>query len=449
MKGPINLSELRGYLGFLNYLRRFIPEFASVVSPFGTLLKGKQKWVWTNEHEQVFLNVREILKKPLVNVHFDENAPLILQTDASNGGIAGILVQGEQLVFAVSRSLKPEEQRYSAIERELLAVCFSVERLARFLKGRFFTIRTDHKPLLGVLRNDGFASDRLSRLAVRLLDFQFDIQYVKGEENFTDYLSRSTVEDLYSYADFKEENNGDHILVLHKGEWMTYVRSSVRRSILTEVHTHIHLGKTKMMELLKEKKLHWPSMFIDVEKFLQSCICLLKKENRKKTKKMMHFSEEDKKGLLMDVYMYDGISYLRILDVECNRIFVFRMEDKSLDEVQSIFESFWRSMSIEFKDRIKVLLTDNGKEFQFDLGFVPELKRMKTSVYHPQGNSFLERRHLEISKQCRIHGMSSDELHDDIINYNAKVLHVEDLAVRYIPKSQRKKSGNGWCFVEF
>jgi hypothetical protein len=107
-----------------------------------------------------------------------------------------------------------------------------VERLARFLKGRFITIITDHKPLLGVLRNDGFTSDRLSRLAVRLLDYQFDIQYVKGEENFTDYLSRSTDEDLYYlYVDFKEEDLGDRILILHKGEWMAYVRSCVRRSV--------------------------------------------------------------------------------------------------------------------------------------------------------------------------------------------------------------------------
>jgi hypothetical protein len=62
---------------------------------------------------------------------------------ASNGDIAGILLLGEQLIFAVSRSLKPEKQRYSAIERELLAVCYSVERLARF-----FTVRTDHTPHL-------------------------------------------------------------------------------------------------------------------------------------------------------------------------------------------------------------------------------------------------------------------------------------------------------------
>jgi hypothetical protein len=415
---------------------------------FADLLKGKAKWDWNGEHESAFLNIREVLKKPLVNMHFNEDLPLILQTDASNGGIAGILIQGEELIFAVSRSLKPEEQRYAAIERELLAVCFSIERLSRFLKGRFFTVRTDHKPLLGVLRNDGFTSDRLSRLAVRLLDYIFDVEYVKGEENFTGFLSRSTVEDLYTYVEFKENENGSQILVLHKGEWFTYIRSGVRRSILSDMHSQTHLGKTKMLEALKEKRVHWPSIVKDVEEFLQSCTCLLKKENRKKSRVMHHFSEEDKKGLLcMDIYMYNGCSYLTILDVECNRLFVLRLEDKTLDEVQSMFESFWDSMPLSFKQRIKILLTDNGKEFQFDEGFVPELKRMKTSVYHPQGNSFLERKHLEISKQCRIHGVDPDKLEESVINSKARVLNV-DLAVRYVPKSRRVKSEDVWRFVE-
>jgi hypothetical protein len=86
------------------------------------------------------LDIRVVLQQPLTNVHFDDDAPLILQTDASLGGIGGVLLQGQDLVFAVSRNLKPEEQRYSAIERELLAVCFAVERLSRFLKGPNFII---------------------------------------------------------------------------------------------------------------------------------------------------------------------------------------------------------------------------------------------------------------------------------------------------------------------
>jgi hypothetical protein len=76
---------------------------------------------------------------------------------------------------------------------------------------------------------------------------------------------------------------------------------------------------------------------------------------------------------------------------------------------KSLFEAFWNSLDDLVKLRFKILLTDNGSEFQFEQMFIPELKKMKSSVYHPQGNSFIERKHLEISKQSRIHEVFPDE----------------------------------------
>jgi hypothetical protein len=167
-------------------------------------------------------------------------------------------------------------------------------------------------------------------------------EYVKGEDNFTDYLSRSTIEDIYVYpAEFKEDPTNSDILVFHKGEWWTYVRSCVRRAALLTAHSDRHLGKTKVLEELKKMKLHGPSIVKDVEEYLQSCICLLKKENRKKKRKQRHFSEEDKKGLFcLDIYTYGEKHYLSMLDVEFDKLFLFRLEGKTLDEVQSVFEAF-------------------------------------------------------------------------------------------------------------
>ena len=91
----------------------------------------------------------------------------------------------------------------------------------------------------------------------------------------------------------------------------------MRKSALLMAHTDRHLGKTKMLEELKKMKVHWPSLVRDVEEFLQSCVCLLKKENMKKKKDQRHFSEHDKKGLLcLDIYTYGERHYLSMLDVE-------------------------------------------------------------------------------------------------------------------------------------
>ncbi len=96
------------------------------------------------------------------------------------------------------------------------------------------------------------------------------------------------------------------------------------------------------------------------------------------------------------------------------------------------------------------LFLRNGKEFQFDELVIPELKKMKSSVYHPQGNSFLECKHLEIAKLCGIYDLLPHELSDLILNAASKhpSLQVHNLAVRYVPKSQRNKKDDIWRFVE-
>jgi hypothetical protein len=77
---------------------------------------------------------------------------------------------------------------------------------------------------------------------------------------------------------------------------------------------------------------------------------------------------------------------------------------------------------------------------------MPELRKMKTSVYHPQGNSFLERKHQEISKLCRIYGLYPDELPDHVMNLSAQVCNI--LGIRYIPKKRRSKPDDVWSFIE-
>jgi hypothetical protein len=62
---------------------------------------------------------------------------------------------------------------------------------------------------------------------------------------------------------------------------------------------------------------------------------------------------------------------------------------------------------------------------------------MRTLVYHPLENSFLERKHQEISKLCRIYDLYPDELPEHVLNLPARVCNI--LGVRYIPKSRRSK----------
>ena len=129
-----------------------------------------------------------ILKLP------NPDIPFILQTDASDKGISCCLMQRMNgllhPVRFLSRKLLPREQRYAIIERECLAIVWSVQRLSRYLCGTSFTIQCDHRPL-SYLRTSQFHNSRLCRWLLILQEYFFNIEHIHGKENvFADVLSR-------------------------------------------------------------------------------------------------------------------------------------------------------------------------------------------------------------------------------------------------------------------
>lgn len=98
--------------------------------------------------------------------------------------------EGERPVAYASKKFTPCETRYSAIERELLAIVWAVEHFRPYLWGRKFLVKTDHKPLLwvGKLKE---SSARVTRLKERLTPYDFDLVHTKGIQNVVaDFLSR-------------------------------------------------------------------------------------------------------------------------------------------------------------------------------------------------------------------------------------------------------------------
>ncbi|XP_011686369.1 PREDICTED: uncharacterized protein K02A2.6-like [Wasmannia auropunctata] len=100
----------------------------------------------------------------------------------------------------MSKTLTKAQQNYSQIEKEALALVTAVERFRKFIFGRHFVLQTDHRPLLALFRTtkglDTRTANRLKRWALRLIGYDFEIEYVKTE-NFgqADALSRLIQED--------------------------------------------------------------------------------------------------------------------------------------------------------------------------------------------------------------------------------------------------------------
>ncbi len=149
---PANVSQLKSFLGLLNYYGKFVPNLSSILSPLHSLLHKQRSWTWSKEQQEAFDRVKELLTSDTVLAHYDQTKPVILACDASPYGIGAVLSHSlpdgsERPVAYASRTLGLAEKQYSQLDKEGLAIIFGVKRFHQYLAGRHFTILSDHKPL--------------------------------------------------------------------------------------------------------------------------------------------------------------------------------------------------------------------------------------------------------------------------------------------------------------
>lgn len=196
---PKDVSETRAFIGMCNFYSKFIPNFANKMIPLYKLLRKDVKFSWTKQCQEAYEAMKKEISSDNVLVHFDPKKKVILTTDASNTAIAGILSQefsdnSRRPIAFISRSLNKAECNYSTIQKEALAIIFSVIKLQQYLIGIDFVIETDHKPLLSIFGHDKglpiMAAARMQRWAFILTGFTFQMKFVKGILNSADVLSR-------------------------------------------------------------------------------------------------------------------------------------------------------------------------------------------------------------------------------------------------------------------
>ena len=89
---PTNVTEVRSFIGLVNYYHKFIPNAAEILTPMYDLLKAKRRFFWSNKCQQAFEKGKKIIPSDTCIVHFDPKLPIIVITDASDNGIAGTLI---------------------------------------------------------------------------------------------------------------------------------------------------------------------------------------------------------------------------------------------------------------------------------------------------------------------------------------------------------------------
>jgi RNase H-like domain found in reverse transcriptase len=109
-----------------------------------------------------------------------------LKTDASNSGMGGVLLQknvkGELVPIQwSSKKFTPTERRYAISEKEMFAVFWAIKKFEYELRGRRFKLITDHKALEEIRKKPCFNNNRINRWDEKIQDFDFSVEYNKGE----------------------------------------------------------------------------------------------------------------------------------------------------------------------------------------------------------------------------------------------------------------------------
>ena len=183
---PKNCTELKAYLGLLNYYNKLMPNLATELAPLYQLLHKGTLWQWGDQEDRAFKVSKQLLLSSQLLVHFDPTKEIMVACDASGYGIGAVLAHREsngeeQPIGFVSRTLTAAEKNYSQIEKEALACIFGITKFHTYLYGHKFILVTDHKPLLSLFKEHKAipqqASGRIQRWALTLAAYEYTIAF--------------------------------------------------------------------------------------------------------------------------------------------------------------------------------------------------------------------------------------------------------------------------------
>jgi len=199
---PTNLKEVQGFVGFVNFYRRFIKNFSKLVKPFTQLTRKDTPFVWNEACVEVFDNLKKQVSSAPVLRHFDVKRQAILETDASDYVKGGILSQydDEGVLHPIafySKSMVSAECNYHIYDKELLAIIRCFEHWRPELEGTELPIQvfTDHQALKTFMENKQLTRRQANYLDI-LSEFNFQIIFRSGKTNTkADALTRMPMTD--------------------------------------------------------------------------------------------------------------------------------------------------------------------------------------------------------------------------------------------------------------
>ena len=220
---PKTQKSLQRFLGMCQFYSRFIPNFSEMANSLFEIQNcTRNKYHWSEECSKAFSDIKEAFSNIISLSQPDFNYPLKIDIDASSHSIGAVIYQDKKppIAFA-SRKLSKAERNYSTTDREFLALVWAIKHFRPYVYGYEFEVFTDHKPLIH-MRKSKPNNGRQARWQMFLEEYKFSLAFKNGSVNVVaDYLSR--------YDEVDSENNEEseqvaNLISVEETSWKTEQR---------------------------------------------------------------------------------------------------------------------------------------------------------------------------------------------------------------------------------
>ncbi|CAB0044246.1 unnamed protein product [Trichogramma brassicae] len=289
---PTDATELRRFLGMLNYYRQCMPSAAKIQAPLHELLKGlknkRSKLKWTSAANEAFDKCKESIVKAACTTFLRPNAPLALRTDASDEAIGAALEQQDadgiwQPLGFFSKKLDSTQRRYSTYDRELLAITMTA---AASQKSQL-TARDNETP------SPPGEAQELPEVATITMPSRLSPAIIAAAQEEDEELTDAQAQPSFNLQQIVLDGYEIWCDVAH-GSVRPYLPARLRRAAYEIKHLPAHPGVKATARAVAESFV-WPGVRKEVSSWTRCCnACQLSKVSRHNRSALGRFTEPDK-----------------------------------------------------------------------------------------------------------------------------------------------------------
>ena len=179
----------------------FCLELQKLLKPIYELTKKHRPFIWGDEQQKAFEEIKKRLLSPLVLSMPDKRGRFLLYSDTSKHATGNVLYQVQngkpKLIAYASKRMPEAAKNYSITEIEMCGLAINITSFAHLLKRVDFDAVVDHLAITHIMKSKMEpATNRIKRLLEILSSYLYNMYYIKSKDMIlSNFLSRQIEDD--------------------------------------------------------------------------------------------------------------------------------------------------------------------------------------------------------------------------------------------------------------